>query len=183
MPDSTIQPTCIQHLGDFVASFSAHDLTDALRHEAKRSILNVIGCALAVPDNPAVESAIEVLQPFSGAPTATVFGRGERLDMMGASFVNAVAGNLLDFDDTHLRTVIHPSAPVAPPVLALAQTHGYSGEQVVLAFVLGAELECRLGNSGANSVLGVFPLCVDDFIGTIKLQIGGPALVYLGIVE
>lgn len=147
MPDSTTEPTCIQHLGDFVASFTTHDLTDALRHEAKRSILNVIGCALAVPNNPAVESAIAVLQPFSGAPTATLFGRSEQLDMMAASFVNAVAGNLLDFDDTHLRTVIHPSAPVAPPVLALAQTHGYCGEQALLAFVLGAELECRLGNS------------------------------------
>lgn len=148
MPQSV--PSCSQILGEFVASFAPQDLSEVLRHEAKRSILNVIGCALAVPNDPAVNAALQVMQPFSGAPTATVFGRVERLDMMAASFINAMAGNLLDFDDTHLRTVIHPSAPVAPPVLALAEKHGSRGEQVLLAFVLGAEVECRLGSAVAG---------------------------------
>ena len=143
-------PSCSQILGEFVASFPAQELSEALRHQAKRSILNFIGCALAVPNDPAVSAALRVMQPFSGPPTASVFGRAERLDMMGASFINAISGNLLDFDDTHLRTVIHPSAPVAPPIFALAEKNGLSGEQVLLAFVLGAEIECRLGNAVAG---------------------------------
>lgn len=134
-------------LGRFVADTARGDLTSALRHEAKRSILNFIGCALGVPDHPAVDAALRVLTPFSGPAVARVFGRRERVDVMVASFVNAVAGNLLDYDDTHLATVIHPSAPVAPPALALAQARALSGADVLDAFVLGAEVECRIGNA------------------------------------
>ena len=66
---------------------------------------------------------------------------------MGASFLNAVSANLLDFDDTHLDTIIHPAAPVAAPVLALAQARGFSGRAVLTAFILGVEIECRVGNA------------------------------------
>lgn len=136
-----------QVLGDFVARFPQQEAPAALRHEAKRSLLNFFGCALGVARDPAVETAVRVLNPFSGPGEATVIGRPERLDAMAASFVNAVAANLLDYDDTHLDTVIHPTAPVAPPVLALAETRGLSGAAALHAFLLGAEVECRLGNA------------------------------------
>ena len=84
---------------------------------------------------------------FSGAERVTVIGRAERLDLFGAAFINAVAGNLLDYDDTHLRTVIHPTAPVAPAALALAEQRGLSGAEMLHAFILGAEVECRIGNT------------------------------------
>lgn len=134
-------------LGDFVARFPREDASATLCHEAKRSLLNFFGCALGVARDPAVETAIRVLQPFSGPGEATVIGRPERLDAMAASFVNAVAANFLDYDDTHLETVIHPTAPVAPPILALAEQRGHSGAEVLHAFLLGAEVECRIGNS------------------------------------
>ena len=85
--------------------------------------------------------------PFSGAATSAIIGRPERLDALGASFVNAISANLLDFDDTHLDTIIHPAAPVAAPVLALAQARGFSGQAVLTAFILGVEVECRVGNA------------------------------------
>jgi 2-methylcitrate dehydratase PrpD len=134
-------------LGDFVASSRWEDIGPELRHEAKRSLLNCFGGALGVARDPAVSTALAVLQRFAGRSEATVIGREERLDLLSASFVNAVGANLLDYDDTHLRTVIHPTAPVAPPVLALAEQHGSSGAEVLHAFVLGAEVECRLGNA------------------------------------
>jgi 2-methylcitrate dehydratase PrpD len=90
---------------------------------------------------------LRTLLPFSGAATSAVIGRPERLDAMGASFLNAVSANLLDFDDTHLDTIIHPAAPVAAPVLALAQARGFSGRAVLTAFILGVEVECRVGNA------------------------------------
>ena len=134
-------------LGSFVAATQWDALLPELRHEAKRSLLNFIGCALGVANTPPVEMAVRVLTPLSGAERVTVFGRTDRLDPLGAAFVNAIGGNLLDYDDTHLRTVIHPSAPVAPAVLALAEQRGLSGADVLLAFVLGAEVECRIGNA------------------------------------
>src|SRR6478735_1886518 len=143
MPD----PTASQALGHFVAGSDWRDIPATLRHEAKRSILNHIGCALGTARDPAVLRALRVMRGLSGAPVATVFGQGTRLDAMGAAFVNAVASNLLDDDDTHLNTVIHPAAPVAPPLFALAEQRGLSGAAVLHAFLLGGEVECRIGNA------------------------------------
>ncbi len=132
-------------LGAFVATHRWADVPAALAHEGKRSLLNFFGCALGVADDPAVAIAATAMAPFSGPQCATVIGRAERLDMMGASFVNAIAANLLDFDDTHLATVIHPTAPVAPPALALAEQQRLPGRALLHAFILGAEVECRIG--------------------------------------
>jgi 2-methylcitrate dehydratase PrpD len=143
----TREPALSTVLGGFVADSRWERVGPPLRHEAKRSLLNFFGGALGVAQDPAVEAARGILRRFSGAPEATVIGHAERLDLLGASFVNAVASNLLDYDDTHLRTVIHPTAPVAPPVLALAEARGLSGAEVLHAFILGAEVECRLGNA------------------------------------
>jgi 2-methylcitrate dehydratase PrpD len=133
-------------LADFVAVTGWTDIA-AQTHEAKHSILNFFATALGSAYDPAVTAALRVLQPFSGAATSAVIGRPERLDAMGASFVNAISANLLDFDDTHLDTIIHPAAPVAAPVFALAQARGFSGQAVLTAFVLGVEVECRVGNA------------------------------------
>jgi 2-methylcitrate dehydratase PrpD len=135
-----------EQLAQFVVASEWRRLPEALRHEAKRSLLNFIGCALGVAHAPAVQTALDLASEFSGPRQATVIGRRERLDPLGACFVNAIAANLLDYDDTHLRTVIHPSAPIAPPVLALGEMRGCSGAELLHAFILGAEIECRLGN-------------------------------------
>ncbi len=66
---------------------------------------------------------------------------------MSAAFLNAAAGNIADFDDTHLRTVIHPTAPVAPALFALAELRRVSGAELLHAFALGVEIECRIGNA------------------------------------
>jgi 2-methylcitrate dehydratase PrpD len=133
-------------LANFVAATSWADVA-AQNHEAKRSILNFFATALGSAYDPAVTSALRTLLPFSGAATSAIVGRPERLDALGAAFVNAIAANLLDFDDTHLDTIIHPAAPVAAPVLALAQVRGFSGRDAITAFILGVEVECRIGNA------------------------------------
>jgi 2-methylcitrate dehydratase PrpD len=133
-------------LGNFVATTSWADVA-AQSHEAKRSILNFFATTLGSANDPAVICALRTLLPFSGAATSAVIGRPERLDAMGAAFVNAISANLLDFDDTHLDTIIHPAAPVAAPVLALAQARGFSGQAVLASFILGVEVECRVGNA------------------------------------
>nr|WP_302474512.1 MmgE/PrpD family protein [Roseococcus sp. MDT2-1-1] len=137
-------------MGRFVAETPWEAIPEAVRREAPRALLNHLGCALGVAQDDAVRSALAVLRPWSGPAVATVYGQGTRLDPMSASFINCVAGNLLDFDDTHLATVIHPAAPVAPVALALAEAREYSGREVLQALLLGMEVECRIG-------LGVSP--------------------------
>lgn len=139
-------PSVSRTLADFVAASSWADV-EAQSHEARRSILNFFATALGSAHDPVVVAAMRTLSPFSGVATATIIGHSERLDALCASFVNAISANLLDFDDTHPETIIHPAAPVAAPILALAETHRLSGRDVLTAFILGVDIECRIGNA------------------------------------
>jgi 2-methylcitrate dehydratase PrpD len=130
----------------FIEASSWSGIGPRLRHEAKRSLLNFFGCALGSANSDPMAVAVDVMRSFSGGAQASLVGRPERLDILAASFLNAAAANFFDFDDTHLRTVIHPTAPVAPAVLALAETEGMSGAAVLHALTLGIEVACRIGN-------------------------------------
>src|SRR5260370_20702255 len=68
-------------------------------------------------------------------------------DALNGAFLNAVSANVLEYDDTHLATVIHPAAPVVPGLLALAEQRRTSGAELVHALILGVEAECRIGRA------------------------------------
>ncbi|WP_245502120.1 MmgE/PrpD family protein [Bradyrhizobium betae] len=133
-------------LADVVASSSWADV-EVQSHEARRSILNFFATALGSARDPVVVAAMRTLSPFSGAATSTVIGHSHPMDALCASFLNAISANLLDFDDTHPETIIHPAAPVAAALFALAETRKLSGHEVLTAFILGVDVECRIGNS------------------------------------
>lgn len=143
-----MEQTGLTHdLARFIAGTCWQDLPDAIRHEAKRSLLNFFATAISGSGEPAIELAIASLREFGGAPQAGVIGRRDRLDALGASFVNAASANIADFDDTHVPTVIHPSAPIAPPLFALAERKGLSGQALLTSFAVGVEIACRTGNA------------------------------------
>jgi len=66
---------------------------------------------------------------------------------MLAALMNGITSHTFDFDDTHLKTVIHPSGPVASAILALTETRRVTGPEFLHAFVLGVEVSCRIGNA------------------------------------
>lgn len=134
-------------LAQFVASTRQEDLPADVVHEAKRALLNFFAASLGGCREDPIEKASRVLAPFAGRSGATVIGRGERNDLLNAACLNAMSANVFDFDDTHIPTIIHPTAPVAPAVLAWAEPSRLSGRDVLLALVLGVEVECRLGNA------------------------------------
>ncbi len=134
-------------LAQFVAGTQWEQLPEAVRHESKRALVNFFATALAGCGDPALRAAEAVFARFRAGSACTVIGRAEGTDVLHAASLNAMSGNVFDYDDTHLPTIIHPTAPVAPALLALAQTRRLSGQQLLLAFVLGVEIECRLGNA------------------------------------
>lgn len=134
-------------LADFIVQSDWRDLPPEVRHQAKRSLLNFFAVAFAGCRDQAVDKALRVLSEFAGRGTATIIGRTERSDTLTASFLNAVSANVHDFDDTHIRTVIHPTAPVAPGLLALSEQRSLTGREVLHALALGMEAECRIGNA------------------------------------
>jgi len=145
LDSSAITPT--QTLARFVVSHRQAELAAPVKREAMRSILNWVGCAVGGSRHDTVERALAALAPFSGPREATVLGRGERLDIMLAALMNGMTSHTFDFDDTHLRTVIHPSGPVASAILACAETRRVTGPEFLHAFVLGVEVACRIGNA------------------------------------
>jgi 2-methylcitrate dehydratase PrpD len=74
--------------------------------EAKRGVLDWIGCALAGSRHKTITTLLSVLQDISGKPQATVFGRGLRLGLLEAPLANGQMGHVLDYDDTHMGGVV-----------------------------------------------------------------------------
>ena len=141
------RPGVTQNLARFVVAARWDDIPDAVRHAAKRALLNVFAVALAGCRAGPVEIALQSLAEFSERRQATIIGRSERMDSLSAAFLNAASANAFDFDDTHVPTVIHPTAPVAPALFALAERRPVSGAELLLAFILGVELACRIGRA------------------------------------
>jgi 2-methylcitrate dehydratase PrpD len=138
-------PGVTERLARFVVDTRWGDLPPEVTHQAKRSLVNFFAVALTGCRNQTVEIALASLAAFSGGKQATLVGRRERIDALSAAFLNAAGANVLDFCDTHTRTAIHPTAPLAPALLALAELERVSGRDLLLAFVLGQEVECRIG--------------------------------------
>jgi 2-methylcitrate dehydratase PrpD len=134
-------------LARFLVDTRLPDIPEPVRHQARRSLLNFFAVALAGCRTEPVEIALRSLGEFSTGRQATIIGRGERLDPLGAAFINAASANVFDYCDTHLATIIHPTAPVAPALLALAELRPVSGRELLLALILGIEIECRIGNA------------------------------------
>lgn len=141
------RPGVTQNLARFVVAARWDDIPDTVRHAAKRALLNVFAVALAGCRAGPVEMALQSLAEFSERRQATIIGRSERMDSLSAAFLNAASANAFDFDDTHIPTVIHPTAPVAPALFALAERRPVSGAELLLAFILGVELACRIGRA------------------------------------
>ena len=134
-------------LAKFLVSHKGTAVPQAVRHEATRALLNWVGCAIGASQHPTITRTLAALGEFSGPREATILGRRERVDIFQAALLNGASSHTFDFDDTHIQTVIHPSAPVLPAILALAEHQPISGRDFLHAFLLGVEAECRVGAS------------------------------------
>jgi len=123
------------------------DLPESVRKEARRTVVNYVGCALGGSPHETLEIAAATLAPFGGPAQASVLGRAERTDIFTTALLNGMSSHVLDYDDTHLKTVIHPGGPVLSAILALAELRPVSGRAFLHATVLGVEAECRIGNA------------------------------------
>ena len=134
-------------LARYVVNSQASEIPEEARREGVRSIVNWLGCAVGASRHEAVESALAALKPFAGPAQASVLGRSDKTDILTAALLNGITSHVFDFDDTHLPTIIHPSGPVASALFALAEYRPVSGAELLHAFVLGVEAECRIGKA------------------------------------
>ena len=168
----TRAPPVTRILADFVATHPSQGWTDEVDREAHRTLLNWAGCAIGASRHATVEAALAAVQELAPHAQATILGRPERVDMASAALLNGISSHTFDFDDTHLKTIIHPAGPVASAALALAEHVGANGRQFVDAVVLGIDVSCRVGNmiypdhydrgwhiTGSTGMLGAAAAC------------------------
>src|SRR4029078_2247538 len=138
----TLTKTLCGHL----AAVQFGDLSTAAKREARRGVLDWIGCALAGSSHRTTTSLPPLLQETSGKPAATVLGRKLKLGLLDAPLANGQMGHVLDYDDTHMGgVVLHTSSPVLAALFALAERAPVSGEQFMLAYATGFEAGVRSG--------------------------------------
>jgi 2-methylcitrate dehydratase PrpD len=136
-------------LAAFLARFRFEDLPEAAVHEARRGVLDWIGCALAGSRHRTVETLLPVLKTLNAQPQATVLAHNLKLGLTEASLANGQMGHVLDFDDTHMGgVVLHASSPILAALFALAERGGgVDGRALVCAYAAGFEAGVRTGQS------------------------------------
>ena len=136
-----------QILSSYVLTTPLETIPQDVRHEARRAILNFVGCALGGAPDEAMDIAIRALGPFSGKPTASILGRAEKLDPLHASLMNGISSHVYDYDDTTPKNYMHPTSPVASALFSYASVNPVSGRDFMHAFILAFEAEMRIGNA------------------------------------
>jgi 2-methylcitrate dehydratase PrpD len=134
-------------LATYVVNSRFEEIPQNVRHEAKRALLNGLGCAVGGSREPAVDIALRALTPFSGKPTAKVLSRKEQLDPLHAALINGICTHVFEYDDTLPKNYIHPTPPVSSALFAFASANPVKGSDFIHAFLLGFEAESRIGNS------------------------------------
>ncbi len=123
----------------------ADALPEDVRCVARHCFLDWFGVTLAGLREPLAQILLEEVRDLGGAPQASLLGCSERTSVLLAALANGAASHALDYDDTHMAIVGHPSVPVIPALLAQAEHDGSSGLDVMTAFVAGVEVECFVG--------------------------------------
>ena len=123
------------------------DIPPTVRNAALRSLYNYIGCTIGGSNHPTVKKAHAALSPLFGKTSSCLLGSASKADAQHAALLNGIASHVHDYDDTHLATIIHPTAPVASALLAYAELQGtpLRGEELLTALVAGIEASCKLG--------------------------------------
>jgi 2-methylcitrate dehydratase PrpD len=134
-------------LASYIVASRPEDIPADVRHEAKRALVNYMGCAIGGCREPALDIALRALTPYAGPPSAVVLGRSERLDALHASLMNGISAHVHDYDDTTPKNYGHLTAPAASALFAYASVHPVSGRDFLHAFVLGFEASSRVANA------------------------------------
>jgi 2-methylcitrate dehydratase PrpD len=159
-------------LSKFAVVTRTSGLDDALAQDAKERVLDTLGNALAAIGEEPAAVVLRVVDEMGGADQSTIIGTGRSAPAANAALVNGTLAHALDFDDTHLPSVLHPSSSVIPAALAVAEAVGASGREALTAIAVGDEVTVRLGMASydpeiRNSIFFENGLHATSIVGTL----------------
>jgi 2-methylcitrate dehydratase PrpD len=134
-------------LAEFVAGMRLSDVPRPVRERAVQLMLDAVGVGLAAGRYPFAERTLAGARALGGDGTSTVIGHRERLQLRDAALVNGVLLHGLDFDDSHLDAIIHPTVTCLPAAFGVGEAQRASGADMLAAYIAGMECAIRIGAS------------------------------------
>ncbi len=150
MPESTLA----QQLARFALTHSFDTLPSNVVESVRKRVLDILGICIASSSLDTSESARAFVASQGGHPQALGIGMGHRVPATQAAFINGVLAHSLDYDDTHLPSILHPSASIVPAAIAAAEEVGADGKTLIAAIACGLEVCVRLGMAGYDDESG-----------------------------
>jgi 2-methylcitrate dehydratase PrpD len=168
----------------FAAGLRYEEIPPEVAVSVKERFLDTLGIALAASRLDTSRAVAGVVTGWGGVAEASAIGVGPRLPAPAAALVNGTLAHSLDFDDTHLPSILHPSASLVPAALAAAQAWGASGRETIAAAVAGYEICVRLGMAAydpelRNNVFFEKGLHATSICGTIAAAVTAAKLARL----
>ncbi len=141
---TAVQPTITATMSEWAADLRFGHLSADAVYQAKRFLLDSIGCALGGYQQHDVKIALEVLDEIAGRGAASVIGNGKRIDPVSASLANALMIRCMDYNDIYWKQdPSHPS-DIFPAAIAACERAGSNGRELIVGLVLGHEFEMRM---------------------------------------
>lgn len=142
--------TASEEMARFVVGLTMADVPAAVRSVARVHLLDGLGIALASSAMDFAETVHEAATQLGAGDDAHVIGFGTGLPAASAALVNGTLVHGLDFDDTHIEAIYHATAPALAAALAVGEAENADGESVLLAFIAGLEVGCRIAGAAAG---------------------------------
>jgi 2-methylcitrate dehydratase len=128
----------------WAAELKYEDIDEHAVHEARRYLLDSLGCAFGGYRQEDTAHALEVLDEIAGVGPATVLGSGKKADVVSATLANALMVRVMDYNDIYWQQdPSHPS-DIIPAAIACSERQGGDGKELIVGIVLGHEFEMRL---------------------------------------
>lgn len=130
-------------IAEFAKSNRYSTLPGTVKERTKLAVLNFFAVAVGANAYPQSRSLVQACNDIQSG-NLPVYGSGITAGLLGSTWANSSLSHLLDFDDTHLGSIVHPSAPVIPGALSIATEQSKSGEEVIYSSSIGMETAIRL---------------------------------------
>ncbi len=143
-----MSPTLLERLASFAAESNPDRLPSEVVASVRLRVLDTLGIALAASAAGLADGVVDLVEATGGRPEASIVGAEGRYPAAQAALVDGTLAHSLDFDDTHLPSILHPSASIVPAVLAIGEATGATGAELVAAVAVGIEVTVRTGMGG-----------------------------------
>ncbi|MBW2345282.1 MAG: MmgE/PrpD family protein, partial [Deltaproteobacteria bacterium] len=139
------------HLIRFVTDTDFSKLPEGIIDASKRCFMDWFGVALGGMEESAVKIVLDLVKSTGGREQAAIPGYGIRTSVLNCALVNGTMAHALDYDDAHMYTRSHLSAPLIAALMPVSQYKNIHGSELVAAFVVGFEVGSRIGLALGNS--------------------------------